>query len=62
MNKRTNLVISSLGLFLLAIGILCATVFKEENINNLIFGTVVAVLGIATVIIYLPLALRGEGK
>lgn len=56
--KKTNAVISLLGLALVAIGILCATVFQAGNQNNLIFGVVTSIVGIATIVIYLPLVFK----
>ena len=56
-DRKVNTIISLLGTFLVIVGLLCATVFWGENIDNLIFGIVVAVVGVASIAIYLPLAL-----
>ena len=54
----TNTVISLLGLVLIVVGTLCATILRGGNQSNLIFGIVAGVMGVATIVIYLPLVFR----
>lgn len=53
-NKRTGTIISLLGLFLVIIGILSSTIFYDGNLNNRIFGGVVGLAGLASIVLPWP--------
>ena len=58
--KKGNLIISCLGLWLAIIGILISTVLVDRNLNNIIVGIAIAIVGISSIVIYLPLAFMKE--